>query len=69
MKRYVVVNEFYLWAEDDEKAVKTALKLAENEDKKFDNKCQVIDIVEQPVGRLGSRAVYGDSLSKLIKTK
>lgn len=57
MKRYVVTLDFYLYAENDESAIKEALKIAYEEDKKFDNRCTVVSLHEQPTGRLGSREV------------
>lgn len=56
-KRYVVTMDFYLYAENDDEAVKEALKIAYEEDKKHDNKCTVVSINEQPTGRLGFREV------------
>jgi hypothetical protein len=58
MKRYVVQIEKYVWAEDDKDVITKMEHLCSKEDLKEDNGCSVINIVEQPFGKIGNREVY-----------
>ena len=54
-KRYVVVIDTYVYAENDYMARKNAHKLADNLRNLRDNQAAVLDIVEQPFGTIGNR--------------
>ena len=54
--RYAVTLDLYIWADNDEQAVKEAQQIAADMDKKDDNKCSVVNVYETPFG-FGSREV------------
>jgi len=56
-KRYVVNLEMYMYDKDDESVIRQAQKLADALDAKYDNRCSVDTIVEQPFGTIGNRKV------------
>tara|TARA_Y100000361_G_C10867260_1_gene192365 strand:+ start:178 stop:405 length:228 start_codon:yes stop_codon:yes gene_type:complete len=53
-KRYVVTMDMYVYAENDYMARKRAHEIADNI-KSPNNRAAVLDIVEQPFGKLGNR--------------
>tara|TARA_Y100001937_G_scaffold84499_2_gene114351 strand:- start:5290 stop:5466 length:177 start_codon:yes stop_codon:yes gene_type:complete len=57
MKRYVVQIEKYVWAENDEAVKEIVEQECSKEDIKRDNRCSVVQIVEQEFGSIGSRKV------------
>tara|TARA_Y100000033_G_C2746147_1_gene111195 strand:- start:869 stop:1045 length:177 start_codon:yes stop_codon:yes gene_type:complete len=57
MKRYVVQVEKYVWAEDDKDVISKMEHECSKEDIKNDNRCSVVQIVEQPFGSIGNRKV------------
>lgn len=58
LKRYVVVIDAYIYAEND----KEAIELAKNLDNKIKlegfSKFNVIELAEQPTGILGNRPIF-----------
>jgi len=56
-KRYVVTIEFYMWAKDDETVIAKANEFAKEMDLNTDNRCSVVEIVEQPFATTGNRPV------------
>lgn len=57
-KRYVAVVEFYVYAKTDEEATEKAKAMCKEQDKKNDDRCSLVKLVEQPFATLGSRIVY-----------
>ena len=53
--RYVVTMDMYVYGKDDYMARVEAHKLVDELKNKYDNQAAVLDIVEQPFGRLGNR--------------
>ena len=53
--RYVVTMDMYVYGKDDYMARVEAHKLVDELKNKYDNQATVLDIVEQPFGRLGNR--------------
>ena len=53
--RYVVTMDMYVYGKDDYTARVEAHKLVDELKNKYDNQAAVLDIVEQPFGRLGNR--------------
>ena len=56
-KRYVVTMDLYVFAENDSDAIANAHKLANTIDNIDTNECKVIEIAEQPFGKIGNRKV------------
>lgn len=56
-KRYTVTLDFYLYANNDAEAKDKAKYIAAQFDSKYDNKCKVVEILEQPFGSLESRKI------------
>ena len=54
-KRYVVVMDMYVYAENDYMARKAAHKIADNLKNLRDNQARVTDIVEQPFASFTNR--------------
>lgn len=57
LNRYVATVDFYVWADSDEDAIYQARHIAAQQSTKRDDRCSVIDIVEQPQGKIGNRKV------------
>jgi hypothetical protein len=57
MKRYVLTLEMYVYAENDASVKAIAESKAKKEREYNDNRCSVVDIVEQPFGQLKARRV------------
>lgn len=65
-KRYVVTMDFYLWAESDDYAIKAAEIIAFQMNDRMDNRAAVLNIVEQPFGKIGSnRVIFPPSREQL----
>lgn len=58
VKRYVAVVEFYVWAETDDEAIELAKAVCKKQNDEKDNNCELVNLVEQPVGTFGNRQVY-----------
>ena len=56
-KRYVVTLEFYMWEKDDETVIAKANEFAKEMDLNTDNRCSVVEIVEQEFADRGNRPV------------
>ena len=63
--RYVVTMDMYVYGQDDYTARVEAHKLADELKRKYDNQASVLDIVEQPFGRMGNRKLK--DISKPIR--
>ena len=63
--RYVVTMDMYVYGQDDYTARVEAHKLADELKRKYDNQAAVLDIVEQPFGRMGNRKLK--DISKPIR--
>jgi hypothetical protein len=50
LKRYVAVTDFYIWAENDEDALKQARHMAALQSTKNDDRCSVSNLYERPDG-------------------
>ena len=48
--RYRVELSLNIWCENDEQAKEIAEKICDEQKRKFDNRCQVIKLVESPFG-------------------
>jgi len=57
IKRYIVVLEAYLWAEDDNQAIVTAQRLRSELDKFEDRQASITSLCEQPFGSTELRPV------------
>jgi|TARA_R100001163_G_C4940146_1_gene112346 hypothetical protein len=55
--RYRVELSLNIWCEDDLKAKKIAQDICDNQNKRFDNRCQVINLFDSPFGRLRERKI------------
>ena len=55
--RYRVELSLNIWREDDLKAKKIAQDICDNQNKRFDNRCQVINLFDSPFGRLRERKI------------
>lgn len=51
-KRYAVTVNYYVWAENENEAIKIANKNCKNQDEKNDDKCSLVIIDEIPFGRI-----------------
>lgn len=56
-KRYVAIMDFYIYSESDEDAIAQATKMAELLSEKDDNRCKIMQLVEQPFGTLTHRKI------------
>jgi len=56
-KRYVGILDLYLFAETDEEAIIQIKELAKKIAEEDDNRCGVVDLVEQPIGTLNNRKI------------
>ena len=63
--RYVVTMDMYVYGQDDYTARVESHKLADELKRKYDNQASVLDIVEQPFGRMGNRKLK--DISKPIR--
>lgn len=57
LKRYVAAIEFYVWAENDEEAVKQLKKKAVEQSKQNDDRCSALSLCEQKFGTIGNREI------------
>lgn len=55
--RYTVTLEFYIYAKDDEEAIKLAQKIEDNQRRKYDNQAIVTEIYHTPFGTLSTRRI------------
>lgn len=55
--RYRVELSLNIWCENDLKAKKIAQDICDNQNKRFDNRCQVINLFDSPFGRLRERKI------------
>ena len=55
--RYRVELSLNIWCEDDLKAKKIAQDICDNQNKRFDNRYQVINLFDSPFGRLRERKI------------
>ena len=55
--RYRVELSLNIWCEDDLKAKKIAQDICDNQNKRFDNRCQIINLFDSPFGRLRERKI------------
>ena len=55
--RHRVDLSLNIWCEDDLKAKKIAQDICDNQNKRFDNRCQVINLFDSPFGRLRERKI------------
>jgi hypothetical protein len=60
-KRYVATVEFYVWGDNDEDVIKQVQEYCTEQDLKNDNHCNLISLVEQPLGKIGNRVVISNS--------
>jgi len=58
-QRYVVSMDFYIYAKDDNEAIKLAKHIVEKEDEKYDNAASLISVHKQPFGVLDSSLIWG----------
>jgi len=59
-KRYVASVEFYIWADNDQKALNELQLICALRSLEFDDDCSPLSLAEQPFGELGSRPVNAD---------
>ena len=57
MKRYIVVIDAYVYAEDNKEAIQKAQALAKELDDKHDNKAKVIELHQNDFGSIQSQLV------------
>lgn len=57
MERYRLEISLNIWAEDDLEAIKIVNKICEKQKQKYDNRCQVIKLVESTFGSLHEREI------------
>lgn len=60
-KRYVATIDFYVWGDNDEDVIKQVQEYCTEQDLKNDNHCNLISLVEQPVGKIGNRVVINNT--------
>ena len=61
MKRYAIVSQHYIYAENDECAKNKAEQWSSEQDATFDNKMKITEIVHTPKGSMEQRLVYGSN--------
>ena len=57
MKRYIVVIDAYVYAEDNKEAIQKAQALAKELDDKHDNKAKVIELHQNDFGSIQSHKI------------
>ena len=55
--RYRVELSLNIWCDSDEKAKKIAEDICNDQKKKFDNRCQIINLYDSPFGRIKERKI------------
>lgn len=55
--RYRVEISLNIWADDDKSANVIAQNICKEQQERFDNRCQVVQLFESPFGSLHERAV------------
>lgn len=56
-KRYVVRTEFYIYAKSDDEAISQAKDHCTKQDRREDDGCSIVLLVEQPFGTIGNRPI------------
>lgn len=56
-KRYVATADFYVYADTDEEAIQKAKSIAKAQDIKYDDRCSLIELCEQPTGTIINRQI------------
>ena len=56
-KRYLLAIDFFIYAEDDEKAIELSEKIISDKNKKEDNQTRLIVLYEFPFGTLTNRPI------------
>jgi len=57
MDRYRVELSLNIWCDSDDKAKQIAEDICKEQNKKFDNRCQVINLYESPFARFKERLI------------
>lgn len=57
MNRYIVKTSYYLYAGSDREAKRVADKLAESQNKKYDDRCEVDEIYRQDYGNTNPQKI------------
>jgi len=55
--RYRVELSLNIWCDSDDKAKKIAEDICNDQKKKFDNRCQIINLYDSPFGRMKERKI------------
>jgi hypothetical protein len=55
--RYRVELSLNIWCDSDDKAKKIAEDICNDQKKKFDNRCQIINLYDSPFGRIKERKI------------
>jgi len=56
-ERYRVELSLNIWCDSDEKAKQVAEDICNEQKKRFDNRCQIINLYESPFARLRERKI------------
>lgn len=57
MDRYRVELSLNIWCDSDDKAKEIAEDICKEQKKRFDNRCQIINLYESPFARLQERLI------------
>ena len=57
MDRYRVELSLNIWCDSDDKAKEIAEDICNEQKKRFDNRCQIINLYESPFARLRERKI------------
>ena len=55
--RYRVELSLNIWCDSDDEAKKVAEDICNDQKKKFDNRCQIINLYDSPFGRIKERKI------------
>tara|TARA_B100001939_G_scaffold334501_1_gene335518 strand:- start:837 stop:1016 length:180 start_codon:yes stop_codon:yes gene_type:complete len=55
--RYRVELSLNIWCDSDNKAKKIAEDICNEQKKRFDNRCQIINLYDSPFGRIKEREI------------
>ena len=55
--RYRVELSLNIWCDSDDKAKKIAEDICNEQKKRFDNRCQIINLYDSPFGRIKEREI------------
>lgn len=57
-KRFIVTADFYIWADDEDQALKDAQEWALKQKKQYDNQAVIQELHSAPFGTLSCNLIY-----------